>query len=170
MRQQYKITLGDELRARLNAASERSGRPVSEEIRARLEQSLEGEVFDKPTLDFAAAVLDVAREVEIETEAPWHADAGAYRTLQRAIRMVLAKWRPAGVPDDTWEEVKLAPYQERPHASHPTNDTNALGVWIAHDVLETPDRNDRARIRAAREQALKEIVKLEQNREEDSND
>jgi predicted DNA-binding protein len=169
MRQQYKITLGDDLRARLDRAGKHSGRPVSDEIRARLEQSLDDDdLSDEQSGELAAVILKAAREVSLDVGAPWHADAGAYRTFRRVITTALAKWRPAGIPDSTLENVELTPFQGRPHASYPTNDTDDLGVWIAHDVLENPDNVERARIRASREKTLKEIVKLQQERGSDN--
>jgi hypothetical protein len=143
---------------------------ITDSIKRGLEFLAIEEEADEPTRNLALLIFELAREVQLETGAPWHTDAGAYRTLQRAIRRALAKWRPAGVPDDTWEEVKLTPFQERSHASYPTNDTDELGVWIAHHVLGTPDRDDRARTRTDREQALKEIAKLHQTRGDEGND
>jgi hypothetical protein len=165
MRQQYKISLGDELRAQLDRASGRSGRPVSEEIRARLEQSLGDEVFDKPSRDFAAAVLDAAREVEIEIGKAWHKHAGAHRTFRRALLRVLSKWRPPDYVDNSLENVELQTFQDRRHASHPVNDADELGICLADNVLHMPDRAARDKVRAAREKTLKEIVKLQQQRE-----
>jgi hypothetical protein len=167
MRQQYKITLGDDLRAQLDRASGRSGRPVSEEIRARLEQSLEDEVFDKPSRDFAAAVLDAAREIEMDIGKAWHKHAGAHRTFRRALLRVLSKWRPPDYVDNILEKVELPAFQDRKHASHPVNDADELGIFLADNVLEVPERAARDRVRSAREKTLKEIVKLQQQREND---
>jgi predicted DNA-binding protein len=167
MRQQYKITLGDDLRAQLDRASGRSGRPVSEEIRARLEQSLEDEVFDKPSRDFAAAVLDVAREIEMEIGNAWHKHAGAHRTFRRALLRILSKWRPPDYVDNILENVELSAFQDRKHASHPVNDADELGIFLADDVLQMPERIARGAVRAAREKTLKEIVKLQQREIDD---
>lgn len=128
------------------------------------------EQADEPTREFAKLIYELAREVEIETGTPWHTNAAAYRTFRSAMLLANAKWRPPGVPDSTLEKVELKPFQERPHASHPTNDTGDLGGWLAHDVVEVPDRAGRARVRAAREQTLKEIVKLQQTRGAEGNE
>jgi hypothetical protein len=143
---------------------------ITDSIKRGLELLAVEEQADKATRDFTPLIFALAAEVELETGAAWHVDAGAYRTFQRAILMVLAKWRPAGVPDSTLEDVELKPFQTRPHASHPTNATDDLGVWLAHDVIEMPDRQHRAAVRASREQALKEIVKLQETKGEEHND
>jgi predicted DNA-binding protein len=165
MRQQYKITLGDDLRARLDRASESNGKPVSDEIRARLEQSLEDDAFDVPTRDLAAAMAAVAREVEIEVGKSWHKDAGAHRTFRRALLRTLSKWRPADYVDNLFENVELPAFQDRKHASHPVNDADQLGIFLADDVAHLPERAKRDRVRGARESTLKEILKLQQQRE-----
>jgi predicted DNA-binding protein len=167
MRQQYKITLGDDLRSRLDEASKTSGRPVSEEIRVRLEGSLDKDLFDNQSRELATAILEAAREVEIETGAPWHRSGAAHRTFRRAMVRILSKWRPADYVDNILERIHLLPFQERQHASHPLNDADELGIALADDVLEMPDRSDRDRVREAREQTLRDIVKLQQEREND---
>jgi hypothetical protein len=123
------------------------------------------EKADEPTRQFVSLILKLAREVELETGSSWHVDAGAYRTFRRAIMVAGAKWHPTGVPDATIKRVQLKPFQERPHASHPTDEADDLGVWLAHDVVDTPDDENRARVRAAREKSLRKIVWLHQNRE-----
>jgi hypothetical protein len=143
---------------------------ITDTIKRGLELAAIEQEADEATRDFALLIFDLAREVKLETGVAWHADAGAYRTLQRAIRTALAKWRPAGVPDSTWEKVELPPFQERSHASHNTNDTDDLGVWVAHSVIEMPDREHRDRARAVRRQALKEIAKLHRPGGEEDND
>ncbi|WP_439409755.1 hypothetical protein ACNJX9_17775 [Bradyrhizobium sp. DASA03076] len=148
--------------------SERS-EGITDTIKRGLELVAIEETADEPTREFARLIFELAREVELETGAAWHADAGAYRTFRKAMSMANAKWRPAGVPDSTLEKVELKAFQDRSHASRPTNDTDELGVWLAHDVVDAPDREARARIRAAREKALKEIVKLHQTGGEEGN-
>jgi hypothetical protein len=66
--------------------------------------------------------------------------------------------------------VELTPFQERPRATHPTNDADDLGIAIAHHVLELPDPTIRARVRTAREKTLQDILKLHQNRGDEGNE
>src|ERR1019366_10427851 len=99
-------------------------------------------------------------EVSLEGGSPWHANAGAYRAFSRGLRRVVSKQRPPGTPDSLIESVQLPPFQEREHASHPLNDADELGMSLADDVLEIPEREHRDRVRAAREATLKEMAKL----------
>jgi hypothetical protein len=124
-------------------------------------------VFDKPSRDFAAAMAAVAREVETEVGKSWHKDAGAHRTFRRALLRALSKWRPADYVDNVLENVELPAFQDRKHASHPLNDADELGIFLADDVLHVPERAARDRQRGTREKTLKEIVKLQQQREND---
>jgi hypothetical protein len=143
---------------------------ITDTIKRGFEMLRLAEGADEPTLQLAGVIFGLAHEVELETDAAWHADAGAYRTFRRAITTALAKWRPAGVPDSTLDRVELLPFQQRPHATRPTNNTDELGIDIAHDVLELPDPIIRARLRAAKEKSLQDILKLHQNRGDEGND
>jgi hypothetical protein len=168
MRQQYKLTLGDDLRARLDKASKESGRPISDEIRDRLERSLDADLFDEQSRDLAGAILEAAPEVATETGRPWHRDGAAHRTFRRAMLRILSKWRPSDYVDNLLEQVELPPFQSRKHASHPVNDADELGICLADDVLNLPDRDARARVRQAREKTLKEIVRVQKQRGSDN--
>jgi predicted DNA-binding protein len=170
MRQQYKITLGDDLRARLDSASKQSGRPVSDEIRARLEQSLDDDLFDEQSRELAASILETAREVEAETGASWHRAGATHRTFRRAMLRILSKWRPADYVDNILEQVELSPFQERQHATQPINDADQVGIALADMVLNVPERTARANMRVTMEKTLKDMVKLQQSRGEEGND
>jgi hypothetical protein len=143
---------------------------TADSIKRGLELLAIEEGVDDATRSLARQIFDLAREVSLDVGASWHADAGAYRTFQRGLRRVVAKKRPPGGSDNFLENVQLPPFQQREHASHPLNDADELGMSLADDVLEIPDRAHRARVRAASEETLKEIVKLQQNRVEESND
>ena len=81
---------------------------------------------------------------------------------------ILSKWRPSDYVDNPFEQVELPPFQSRKHASHPVNDADELGVCLADNVLNFPDRDARAKVRASQEKTLKEIVKLQQERGSDN--
>jgi hypothetical protein len=81
---QFKITLGDELRDKLNDACDISMRSVAEEIRQRLEMSfdLEG---DEKTLDLIYATLFLAREIELDFGRTWWSNEKARSAFLAAI-------------------------------------------------------------------------------------
>jgi hypothetical protein len=143
---------------------------ITDNIKRGLELVAMEEGVDDATRSLALQIFDLAREVSLDAGAQWHADAGAHRAFSRGLRRVVWKQKPPGVPDSLIEGVQLAPFQEREHASHPVNDADELGMCLADDVLEIPDRAHRDRVRAAREETLKEIVKLHQNRGGESDD
>jgi hypothetical protein len=84
--------------------------------------------------------------------------------------MSLSKWRPAGVPDFTFEKVELKPFQERQHATQPLNDADEVGVALAEMVHGTPEPEHRARLRSAMEESLKQLVKFQETRGAEGND
>jgi hypothetical protein len=94
---QLKISLSDDLRARLDAAASKSGNSVAEEIRQRLDHTFE---LDDDKRDPLTEILvdDVRRltdEIEIQAGVPWHADLRAHETLQALLNLYLETNRDA---------------------------------------------------------------------------
>jgi hypothetical protein len=81
---QFKITLGDDLREKLDDACYISLRSVAEEIRQRLEMSfdLDG---DERTLDLIYAMLFFARAVEIDFNRRWWLNEKARSAFLAAV-------------------------------------------------------------------------------------
>ena len=127
---QMKVALPEELRARLDAASEKSGRSVAEEIRARVEASFTRDaVVDKPTRDLHEGVALMAAEIELETGANWHQHAGAHEVLAQAIRARLDELKPKG----------STAFGDRPHATVFDDDPNQLGLIVEFRLRRYPD-------------------------------
>jgi hypothetical protein len=143
---------------------------MSDTIKRGFEMLRIADGADKSTLELAAAIFGIAHDVEIEAGGKWHSDGKAHRAFRRALLTAISKWRPADYNDNIFDLVELAPLDKRPHASHPVQDADALGIAVAYDVLEVPDPGTRERVRAAREKTLQEILKLQQNRGSEGND
>jgi predicted DNA-binding protein len=126
---QLKVALPDDLRARLDDASEKSGRSVAEEIRVRLETSLERDVdVDKPSTDFLENVARMAAEIARETGANWHQHAGAHEVLTLAIQQWLEPLKPKGP----------TAFGNRPHATVSTDDPRQLAALIVYRLRRQP--------------------------------
>jgi hypothetical protein len=125
---------------------------------------------DEPTRALARLVIELAREVELELGVSWHASGVAHRTFRRMLLGAISKWRPADYNDNILDPVELAPLDKRPHASHPVDDADALGIALVNDVLNTPDRAKRDRRRALNKETLQEILRLHRNRKAEGND
>jgi hypothetical protein len=153
---QMKVALPDELRQRLDAASEKSGRSVAEEIRARVEASfMRDAVVDKPTRDFLEGLALMPAEVELETGAAWHKHAGAWETLRAAILARLGRLKPKG----------SAAFGPRPHQAIPgPDDTQAIGQWIEYQLHETPDFTT-SPLRRALEESLRQMMEFRRQSE-----
>ena|SRR5215813_1973848 len=82
--QQFKITLGDDLRSKLDEASVLNGRSVAEEIRQRLEGSFDIQA-DGHTLDLIYALLFLAHETMCDFGVSWWGDERARSALMAAI-------------------------------------------------------------------------------------
>ena len=126
--QRLKIALPDDLRARLDAASAKSGKSVAEEIRSRVEASF-AQAADQPTYDFLRGVALMVGEIELETGAPVWQHAGAHETLARAIQMRLEVLKPKG---------SLA-FGDRPHATVSDDDPSKLAARIEFRLRQQPD-------------------------------
>ena len=126
---QLKVSLPDDLRAQLDAASAKSGRSVAEEIRSRVEGSFAREVADRPTRDFIEGVALMAAEVARETGANWHQHAGAHEALTRAIQLRLEALKPKG----------STAFGDRPHATVSDDDPYRLGALIEFRLRRQPE-------------------------------
>jgi hypothetical protein len=122
--QRLKIALPDELRARLDAASAKSGRSVAEEIRSRVETSFAQEAVDKPTRDFLEGVPEMAIATELEMGSAWHKHAGAHYAFGEVISTRLERFRPKG-------PIEMPPQNARPLAT-----VTPVGKKDAKSLLE----------------------------------
>ena len=126
---QLKVSLPDDLRARLDAASAKSGLSVAEEIRSRVEASFAREAADKPTADFIEGVALMPAEIALETGANWHEHAGAHEALVQAIRARLDELKPKG----------STTFGDRPHGTVFDDDPNHLGLMVEYRLRRYPD-------------------------------
>jgi hypothetical protein len=127
--QRLKIALPDDLRARLDAASARSGQSIAEEIRSRVEASFARDAADKPTRDFLEGLALMPAEIARELNAAWHEHAGAHEALRQAILSRLKVLRPEG----------QTAFGDRPHATTSEDDPNKLGARIELRLRRQPD-------------------------------
>jgi hypothetical protein len=95
---QLKISLPDDLRARLDAAAQKSGNSLAEEIRRRVEFTLEeDEAQHDPKM--AALMNDIYRlvgETEVHAGAAWHLDPKVVETLRIVLDAYLSELPSAG--------------------------------------------------------------------------
>ncbi len=82
--QQFKITLGDDLRAKLDRSSSLNLRSTAEEIRQRLEMSFDIQ-GDGHTLDLIYAILFLAHEIMRDFGTTWWGDERARSAFMAAI-------------------------------------------------------------------------------------
>jgi hypothetical protein len=144
---QLKVALPDELRAQLDAASAKSGRSVADEIRTRVERSLELDALDRPTRDFIVGVALMPAEIERETAAAWHKHAGAWAAFRQAIISRLKRLEPKG---------PIA-FGKRPHQSGPGSVPEDIGMWAESHLWENPNFTTSS-LRKAMEQTYREIA------------
>lgn len=154
---QLKVSLPDELRARLDAASAESGRSLGDEIRTRVEASFAREAVDQPTRDFLEGLALMPAEIELETSTAWHSHAGAFAVFRQAILSRLARLKA---------HLKLEggsiAFGKRPHQTVPgPGDPHEIGLSIEQHLHADPNFTN-SRVRRATEETYREIVKLHQ--------
>jgi hypothetical protein len=143
---------------------------LTDTIKRGFEMLRFAEGADEPTLELALAVFGFAQEIEFETGASWHQSGVAHRAFRRALITAIAKWRPADYNDNLFEDVQLAPLEQRPNASHPEKTADEMGITVAHVVLGTPDPGSRERLRNAMRESLHEILRLHEKKGQERND
>jgi hypothetical protein len=141
---QLKVALPDDLRARLETASSKSGRSLADEIRVRVQASF---AADKPTADFLEGVARMPAEIELETGAAWHKHAGAHEAFVQAILSRLLRFKPKG---------SMA-FGDRPHATVLDDDPNLLGVLIEGRLHQMPDFSNSPTRRLMKEEYQKKL-------------
>ncbi|WP_008556018.1 hypothetical protein [Bradyrhizobium sp. CCGE-LA001] len=82
--QQFKITLGDDLRAKLDSSAGLNQRSIAEEIRQRLEMSFDIQ-GDGHTLDLIYAILFLAHEAMRDFGTTWWGDERVRAAFMAAI-------------------------------------------------------------------------------------
>jgi hypothetical protein len=128
---QLKVALSDDLRARLDAATARSGRSLADEIRRRVELSLEIDAEGGPTAALAQAVLDLAALVYIDTGQNWYSHAAAHWAFRTALTAWLQRRRPAG-------ERKFAPGDLPSTRLVASDDPEAIGLALEAINFQQP--------------------------------
>jgi hypothetical protein len=133
---QMKVALSDALRAQLDAASEKSGRSVAQEIRERVEASFTRDaVVDKPTRDFLEGLAWLAAEIAREFGVAWDVHSGAHEIFTQTILSRLEVLKPKGSSE----------FGERPHATLPLptflggGSLAQLGSIIENRLRQQPD-------------------------------
>jgi hypothetical protein len=125
---QFKVTLGDDLRAKLDAAAAASGESLAEEIRARVEQTIRDEAdFDARTLALGRDVMRLSRLIERHAEVPWHGHAAARAAFVSAFARYLEGYTPQ--PDGPGQ---IAPAMARPGAAEAVG--RVIGTNFLHDL------------------------------------
>jgi hypothetical protein len=92
--QQLKISLPDETRAALDAASAQSGKSLADEIRARLAWSFEQDAVDKPTRDLQADIAGLAEQLSRDKRFSWYAHDKARQTFIEAVKDWITNLKP----------------------------------------------------------------------------
>jgi hypothetical protein len=128
MMRQYKVSLPDELYARLQAAMAKSGRSLSDEIRTRIEQSIDRDAVDKHTRDFLDGLALMPAVVELQTGATWHEHRGSWRMFRRMVLDRLARKEPEGT----------SKFGARPHQTTENDNPEELGTWEEMQLRHDP--------------------------------
>jgi hypothetical protein len=103
-RKQFNLLLSDEMRARLEKRAKENDRPVSEEVRERIRDTLvDEEWFDPSARWLGDEVKILAREVLRQTGYSWRRHPKSYEVLLEAITTLLEQVRPGPVEgEDKW--------------------------------------------------------------------
>jgi hypothetical protein len=108
---QFKITLPEGLRSKLDQACAESGRSVAEEIRRRTEASFELDQYDDETAwALVQALLWSSRDLTAEAASPWHQSRIARLALAKTLAELIIGASREGEADALtgWDHHKLA--------------------------------------------------------------
>jgi hypothetical protein len=94
--QQLKVSLPDEMRARLDAAASAAGHTLGEEIRLCIQRAYSWEQFDAPTQVLMHLIGRLAAVTEVQTGRTWWHDPAAYYVFRSAAAILLGRRKPEG--------------------------------------------------------------------------
>jgi hypothetical protein len=146
---QLKVALPDDLRARLDAASAKSGRSVADEIRMRVEASFARDALDESTRGFLDHVARMPAAIERETGAAWYSHAGAHQVFRQMLLKALARLRPDG----------LIAFGKRRHQSIPGDDPEDIGNSLESHLWRNPNYLN-SEFRRGSEETFREILEI----------
>jgi hypothetical protein len=132
---QLTVSVNEEQRAALEAASAKAGHSVAEEIRRRLDRTLyEEDTFDPQTRKLAEDIRDFAHEIERITQLKWHAYPKAHEALAEAIKTWLAGMKPPFAPSEAASDLLWG-----------QDDPQTVGRMLARTHRRTKEMRVRAR-------------------------
>jgi hypothetical protein len=138
--QQLKVSLPDNMRARLDAASTAAGRTLGEEIRRDLEDAFFWGKFDPFTRLLMAQIGFAEQLTKAQTGREWREHPAAHHVFRQTITSLLARRKPAG--EATIDPAELPP--NRPVAS---TDLTEMGIALEAMIsfgrpLSDPEQHD----------------------------
>jgi hypothetical protein len=133
--QSLKISLPDETRAALDAASAQSGKSLADEIRNRLAWSFARDAGDKPTRDLQSAVDRLTNLIRLQFGHAWHSSADAYAAFTFGIMGAIGRHKPA---DDA------APKSDRPVPLIASDEPATIGIGLEALAFHTAAADDPA--------------------------
>jgi hypothetical protein len=154
MQKRLLIGLPDELRAKLDAATAKTGASLNSEIRARLEQTFRNEQFDPHTRLLMALVGYLAELAKLDTNGEWHAHAAANKVFRQGVASLLSHFgQPSGDPVFAADELPAARLVE-------SDDPTTIGIGLAaiafHNRPLTDDERRQIAERTKEHQRLRE--------------
>jgi hypothetical protein len=100
-KRQINVGLDDGMRAKLDAFADKHGRSIADEIRQRIEYSLDEEGLDERTWWLTHQIKRLARDVQHATGVSWYTHPLAHIAFVEAIATLLEKLKPALPPNES---------------------------------------------------------------------
>jgi hypothetical protein len=158
MKEQLKIALSAELRAKLEVAAGKSGFSLAEEIRSRVERTFKQDSVDEPTRNLLAFVESLPDFIRIDTRKEWHTHAAAHWVMRCGITAYLQRVRPDG-------ERVFRPGELPPTRLVASDDPEAIGIGLESIIAHVPPA-DAERVQALQAKTLEEMAELHPNHAE----
>jgi hypothetical protein len=155
-KRQLGVALDDRLRTRLEALADKAGRSIADEIRQRLERTLEQdaiEAADPETSKLMAAIGRFAVIVRLDTGREWHKHAASHWVMRNTITGRLQRFRPEG-------ERVFGPGELPSTRLVASDDPEAIGLSLEALDFHQPAVS-KERLDAVAEQDRKEMLRVQ---------
>jgi hypothetical protein len=103
-KRQLGVALDDQVRSLLENLASKSDRSIADEIRNRIERTIDQDLFDPATRKLGLAIMELARGIQENSGCRWYEQPKAHEALAEGVATLLDGLKPpASAPtEDQW--------------------------------------------------------------------
>jgi hypothetical protein len=101
-KRQLGVALDDQVRALLENLASKSDRSIADEIRNRIERTIDQDVFDPATRKLGLAIMELAHGIQENSGCRWYEQPKAHEALAEGVTTLIEGLKPPATAEDQW--------------------------------------------------------------------